>query len=191
MALLIAGLVLLIGGHAFAAARDARGNVISRIGEGPYKVLFAIVAAAGLVLIVMGYGQYRSNGYIAVWSPPAWTRHITLTLMWFSFVSLTAAYVGRGRIAGWLRHPMLTGVKIWALAHLLVRGDLGSIILFGALLLYAGLDRMWVKRRGDKGAPRIDHFNAADARALVIGTLAYLIFAFYLHRVLIGVSPVG
>jgi uncharacterized membrane protein len=91
------------------------------------------------------------------------------------------------RIRGWLRHPMLVAIKIWALAHLLANGDLGGIVLFGALLAFAVFDRIAVKRRGDMGAPRVQAFTPADAVNVVVGTIAYVAMIF-LHPYLIGVS---
>ena len=109
--------------------------------------------------------------------------------MWFSFVALVAAYAPAGKIKGMLRHPMLVGVKVWALAHLLVNGDLGSLILFGTFLAWAVYDRIAVKRRGDPGAPR-SGVTAGDAIAVVVGSVAYVAM-FWLHPWLIGVPIAG
>ena len=187
MALLLTGLALFLGGHLLTTQRDTRGRLIARLGEGAYKGLYSLIAFIGLALIVIGFGRYRGAGYIEIWDPPRWTRHIALTLMLFSFIALAAAYTPHGKIAGWLRHPMLVAVKIWALAHLLANGDLGSIILFGSLLAYAVYDRIAVKRRGDMGAPRLAEFNGGDAIAVGAGAVAYAPMLF-LHPYLIGVS---
>ena len=188
MLLLIAGLVLFLGAHLLTTARDTRTALMARLGEGAYKGLYSIVSAAGLVLIVWGFGRYRSEGYIPVWDPPAVLWPITLVLMWFSFVALVATYAPAGKIKGLLRHPMLVGVKAWALAHLLVNGDLGSIILFGAFLAWAVYDRIAVKRRGDAGAPR-SGFTAGDAISLLAGSALYAAM-FWVHPWLIGVPIV-
>jgi uncharacterized membrane protein len=82
---------------------------------------------------------------------------------------------------------MLVAIKIWALAHLLINGDAGGMLLFGSFLAWAVFDRIAVKRRGDLGAPRIDHFTRADGIAVGAGTIAYVAMIF-LHPVLIGVS---
>ena len=182
---MIAGLVLFFVAHIFTTMREARAAVIGRLGEGPYKGLYSLVSLAGLVLIVWGFARYRSDGYIPVWNPPAWLHPIALLLMWLSFVALAAAYSPAGKIKGLLRHPMLAGVKAWALAHLLVNGDLGSIVLFGGFLAWAVYDRIAVKRRGDGGAPRSD-FTSGDAIALIVGSLIYGAM-FWLHPWLIGV----
>jgi uncharacterized membrane protein len=185
MTLLIAGLVLFLGAHTLTTLREVRATAMGRIGEGPYKGLYSLASAAGLVLIVWGFGRYRNGGYIEVWDPPAWLHPVALVLMWFSFVALAAAYSPAGRIKGTLRHPMLAGVKAWALAHLLVNGDLGSILLFGAFLAWAVYDRIAVKRRGDAGAPRMG-FTGGDAIALLVGSVAYAAM-FWLHPWIIGV----
>jgi uncharacterized membrane protein len=188
MLVLIAGLVLFLGVHMVTTARGTRAALVARLGEGAYKGLYSIVSAVGLVLIVWGFGRYRSSGYIPVWDPPSGLLPITLILMWFSFVALVAAYAPAGKIKGLLRHPMLVGVKAWALAHLLANGDLGSIILFGALLAWAVYDRIAVKRRGDNGAPR-SGFTAGDAISLLAGSALYAAM-FWLHPWLIGVPIV-
>jgi uncharacterized membrane protein len=185
MTMLIAGLVLFLGIHTLTTLREPRAMLIGRIGEGPYKGLYSLAAAAGLVLIVWGFGRYRDSGYITVWDPPFGLRHVTLPLMWFSFVAIAAAYAPAGRIKGMLHHPMLVGIKIWALAHLLANGDLGSLILFGSFLAWAVYDRIAVKRRGDPGAAR-SGFTAGDAIAVVLGSVAYGAM-FWLHPRLIGV----
>ena len=186
MTLLIAGLVVFLGAHTFPTLRGPRNQLVERFGLGAYKGLFSLVSGIGLVMIIWGFVLYRRDGYTPVWEPPAWTRHVTITIMWFAFVMLAAAEVKGGRIRGWLRHPMLNAVKTWALAHLIANGDLGSIILFTALLAWAGYDRFAVKWRGDTGAPRIDHFTRHDAIVLVAGTVAWLAMIF-LHPWLIGV----
>jgi uncharacterized membrane protein len=147
--------------------------------------LYSLVSAAGLVLIVWGFGRYRADGYIQFWDPPQWLHPVALVLLWISFVALAAAYAPAGKIKGLLRHPMLVSVKAWALAHLLVNGDLGSLILFGAFLAWAVYDRIAVKRRGDAGAPP-SGFASGDAIALAVGSAAYIAM-FWLHPWLIGV----
>jgi uncharacterized membrane protein len=192
MTLLILGLILFLGMHAFSMARRPRARLRERLGEGPYKGLYSLVSLVGIVLIAIGFGRYRAAGYIPVWDPPVWTRHLTLLLVWVAFVAFAAAYLP-GRIKAALKHPMLAGVKIWAVAHLLANGDLGSILLFGSFLVWAVLARISVKRR-DEAVP---HGGAAaapsmrnDALAIAIGTVAYIVFAIWLHPWLIGVPVV-
>lgn len=190
MLLLILGIVLFLGTHTVATLRETRGNLIEKFGAGPYKIAYSVASLIGFVLIVKGLGAYRADAWIQVWSPPFWMAHITKLLMWFAFVALACMNPAPGRIRGWLRHPMLVAIKIWALAHLLANGDLGGMLVFGSFLAWAVYDRISVKRRGDFGAPRLDHFTRADGLALAIGTSAYLVM-FAMHGLLIGVSLVG
>jgi uncharacterized membrane protein len=189
MFVLIVGIVVFLGAHTFTTLRDSRADLIGRWGAGPYRGLHSIVSILGFVLIVWGFSRYRADGLIPVWSPPVWTKHLTMSLMWFAFVSLACMNPAPSRIRGWLRHPMLVAIKIWALAHLLANGDLGGMILFGAFLAWAVYDRIAVKRRGDLGAARVTSFTRADALNLVFGTIAYVAMIF-LHPLLIGVSIV-
>lgn len=188
MSLLIIGLVLFLGVHTLTTLRGTRAAMIGRLGESGYKGLYSLVSAVGLVLIVWGFSSYRSAGYIQVWNPPQAIFHpIALFLLWFAFVALAATYAPPGKIKSVLRHPMLVAVKAWALSHLLVNGDLGSMLLFGGLLAWAVYDRIALKRRGDLGAPAVQGVKAADAIVILIGTVAY-VAVFWLHESLIGVA---
>jgi uncharacterized membrane protein len=184
--LLIAGIIIFLGTHTLTAFRDERAQLIARLGTTGFKALFSVGATLGFVLIVWGFSRYRAMGLVPLWTPPDGMRHLTITLMWFAFISLAAMYPAPGRIRGWLRHPMLVAIKIWALAHLLINGDFGGIILFGSFLAWAVFDRIAIKRRGDLGAPRVASFTSADAIVLVVGTIGYIAMIF-LHPFLIGV----
>jgi len=191
LAVLILGLAVFIGAHVFVTRRAARAALIARIGEWPYKGLFALVSLLGIVLIAWGFGHYRAAGYIPVWTPPAWTRHVTVALVWPSIIFVTAAYIP-GNIKRGLKHPILVGIKLWAFAHLLSNGDLGSIILFGAFLAWAVYDRITLKRRTDPGglAIPVGGFRN-DVIAVVVGTILYLALGFVFHPLFIGVPVFG
>jgi uncharacterized membrane protein len=190
MLILLIGITLFLGIHTLTTLRQTRAALIAQFGFGPYKGLYSLLSAAGFVLIAWGFHLYRQEGWVQIWTPPQGLHHLTLALMWFAFVAFAASGPQPGRIRGWLRHPMLVGLKIWALAHLLANGDLGGMVLFTSFLAWAVYDRIQVKRRGDMGAPRIDRFTRADALAIVLGSVAYgaMIFA---HPVLIGVPVFG
>ena len=191
MSLLILGLLIFLGTHLFTAARGPRAALIGRLGEGPYKGLYSLVSLLGVVLIAYGFGRYRAEGWVDVWYPPVWTRHLALLLVWASFVALAAAYLP-GRIKRTLKHPMLAAVKIWALSHLLANGDLGSMLLFGSILAWAVVARITLKRRQDEvrdhAGPAVEQAGLRnDLAALAIGTIAWFAFARWLHPWLIGV----
>jgi len=190
LALLIIGLVDFIGVHVFVSLRQSRAAVISRIGEGPYRGVFSLVSIIGLGLIVYGFGRYRADGLIPVWSPPTFLHPITELLMWPAVVLVVAAYIP-GTIKTVVTHPMLAGVKLWAFAHLLANGDLGGVILFGSILGWAVYDRITLKRRVDAGGPQIPVGGLKnDLLAVVVGTLIYLAVGFVFHP-LAGVPVFG
>ena len=187
LSILIIGLIVFLGAHVFVTRREARAGVIARMGEGPYKGLFSLVSAIGLILIVYGFARYRADEWINVWIPPLWTRHLAVVLVWPAAIFLVAAYIP-GHIKRVLKHPMLVGVKLWAVAHLIANGDLGSIILFGSVLAWAVFDRITLKRRTDPGAPRIPQGGwPSDVIAVIIGSLLYLVLGLLIHPIVIGV----
>jgi uncharacterized membrane protein len=191
LAILVVGLVVFLGGHAFVTCRAQRAAVIARIGEGPYKGLFSLVAAIGLILIGYGFSVYRTTGWIDVWHPPRWTYYITQLLMWPASILVVAAYI-RGDLWRALKHPMLVGVKTWAVAHLISNGDLGSIVLFGSVLAWAVFDRITLKRRTDPGGPLIPaDGRRRDLIAVAVGTALYLALGFIFHPLVVGAPVFG
>jgi uncharacterized membrane protein len=191
LAILVVGLIIFIGAHVFVTMREPRAALIGRIGEWPYKGLLSLLSIIGIILIGYGFGQYRAGHWIDVWYPPRWTYYVTQFLMWPASIFVVAAYI-RGNIWRTLKHPMLIGVKTWAVAHLISNGDLGSILLFGSFLAWAGYDRMTLNRRADAGAPSIPvggHRN--DIIALVVGTILYLLLGLVFHPLVIGHAVFG
>ena len=191
MTILVLGLVLFIGAHVFVTLRAPRAAIIARIGEWPYKAIMGLVSLVGIILIGYGFGQYRATGWIDVWYPPRWTFYITQILMWPASICVVAAY-SRGNIWRRLKHPMLVGVKTFAVAHLIANGDLGSIVLFGSILAWAVYDRITLKRRSDPGAPPIPVGGQRnDTIALVVGTLLYLVLGLVFHPLVVGIPVFG
>jgi uncharacterized membrane protein len=191
LAVEIIGLVLFLGAHVFVSRRGEREALIAKLGRGPYLGLFSLVSIVGLVLIGFGFARYRATGIIPVWYPPAWTRHIVVALMWPASIAVVAAYIP-GDIKRVLKHPMLVGVKIWAVAHLCANGDLAGIILFGSVLAWAVYDRITLKRRTDPGAlPVPIGGRRNDIIAIIVGTILYLALGFVFHPIVIGVPAFG
>jgi uncharacterized membrane protein len=185
------GLVLFLGVHTLTTQRELRARLIASSGQSGYKIGYALASTVGLVLIVWGFAQYRATGWIDIWYPPKALKHVAVALMLPAVILVVASYI-RGRIYTALKHPMLSGVKLWAMAHLLANGDLGSIVLFGSFLAWAVFDRISLKHRADTGAPPIPVGGTGnDLIAVAVGLVAYLALAFAFHPVVIGVPVVG
>jgi len=192
MMYLITGLVLFLSVHSTRVfANDWRKQTLARMGEKPFKGVYSLLSLAGFVLLVWGYDQARQQG-VMLWNPPTATRHIAALLMLLSFVLLAATYVPGNQIKAKLHHPMVLGVKVWALAHLLANGSLADSVLFGSFLLWSVV-LFAASRRRDRREQTVYAAGTAGATAMTVavGVVAWAVFAFWLHRVLIGVSPFG
>lgn len=189
---LVVGLGLFLGVHLVTTQPELRRGLAARMGEGGYKGAYSLIALTGLALIVIGYhkAQLMPGKNPLLWSPPYWGRHISMVLMLPVFPLLFATYLP-GRISAAVRHPMITAVKFWALAHLLVRGDVASLLLFGSLLGWAVYDRISLKQREavSLAAPKSGPARN-DVIALVLGLMAYGLFVRWGHALLIGVPLV-
>jgi len=192
MALLILGLVLFLGVHSIRVfANDWRTRQRARIGEMRWKGLYALISLAGFVLIVWGFGLARQQP-VVLYVPPLALRHLNALFTLLAFILVAAAYVPANHFKARLGHPMLAGVKVWALGHLLATGMLHDVVLFGAFLLWSVVDFLSARRR-DRAAGVTYPAGTAkgDAVTLAGGILLWAAFAFWLHGWLIGVKPMG
>lgn len=190
MLLMIVGLALFFLIHLVPTAPEVRRTLCERLGEGTYRLVFSVVSAVGLALIVYGYAKLHATPgkNPMIWSPPQGMRHATLLLMLFASILLAAAYIP-SRIRTAAKHPMLAAVKLWALAHLLVRGDLASMVLFGSFLAWAVFDRISVKRRAALGPLGSSTGGiGGDIAALLVGVGIYVIMLLWGHARLIGIA---
>ena len=197
---LILGLVIFLGVHSlkFLAPRR-RAAWIEVLGERRFKGRYSLASLAGLVLVVVGYGQARLVP-VVVWVPPAGMKHWAFLLVWLAFIFILAAYFPGNQIKPKLHHPMIVGVKTWAIAHLMANGLLHQMVLFGAFLIWAVLafifarkrDRLALQALQEAGLqPETPRPTARSATGLVvsIATLVYLCFLVWGHQYLIGVNP--
>lgn len=192
MSLLILGLVVFLGMHSTRIFAEAwRQRVRGRLGDNGWKGLVSVLSIAGFVLIVVGYGQARMQPMV-LWPSPTWTKHLAALLTLPAFVLVGAAYVPGNMIKARLHHPMVLGVKAWALAHLLANNTLADLLLFGGFLAWSVLSYTAARRRD-----RADGTVYAPGRAgptfvaVAVGLAAWAAFAFWLHAAWIGVRPFG
>ena len=194
MTILVLGLVLFLGIHSVRiVAEDWRQQRLDALGEAAWKGTYSLVSVAGFALMVWGYGLARQEPAV-LWVPPVGMRHAASLLTLVSFVLLAAAYVPGNALKERLKHPMVLGVKVWALAHLLCNGNLADVVLFGSLLVWAVLSFRAARLRDAAAlvACELRHTPASRTLATVgVGLVAWAVFAFWGHQALIGVRPFG
>jgi uncharacterized membrane protein len=189
MTLLVVGLMLWVAAHLFKrVVPGARADMTARMGT-KSKSYFAILILVSVALIILGYrGIYDGTDVVTVYSPFSGGKHLNNLLMLVALVVYSAG-MSKGVLYTRIRHPQLWGVTIWAVAHLLVRGDLAAVLLFGTMLVWAQLSIVLINRaegpwqRPAAGAISRDLVMVAGA---VIG---YGVIAF-IHSQL-GLQPFG
>ena len=193
MLVLVLGLVLFLGAHSTRVFADGwRTATVARVGERPFKGAYSLVSIAGFALIVWGYGLARQDPVVLWGTPPVGMRHLAAFLTLVAFILIAAAYVPHNELKHRLHHPMVLGVKAWALAHLLANNTLADLVLFGSFLLWAVLDfRSARKRDRDTSTVYVKGKVTGTAITVGVGLVAWAVFAFWLHRAWIGVQPMG
>ena len=185
MIILALGVSLWAAVHFLPSVAPAlRERLIDGIGMGPYKGLFTLDMVIAVALMIWGY---RVAEFEPVYDPPAWGVHLNNLLMIFA-IYLMGVGGARGWVATKMRHPMLTGVIVWAVAHLLVNGDQASILLFGGMALWS-LGMIWMinRRVGAWTAPK--HCGVKGEIVLIAISLGIFAVIAFAHGWLLGVHP--
>lgn len=169
MTLLILGVVLWIAAHLFKrVAPDARAAMGDK-GRGVIAVLILL----SVVLMVIGY---RGAEFVHVYSTPGWAVHLNNLLMVVAVV-LMGVGSGTSHLRDKMRHPMLAGIKTWAVAHLIVNGDLASIILFGGMLAWAVVQVIVINRAKPEWTRPEPGNTAGDIKLAVISAVVFAVIA--------------
>ena len=185
MAFLIFGLVLFIAIHLLPTFSRQRKLLINRLGHMPYLALFSAISLIAFLLIIYGYNEAERT---ILWSPFAFGRSLSLAVMPIVFILIAAAYL-KTHIRATLKHPMLIGTAIWAIAHLTTNGSVASAILFGSFLFYTIADMIMAKPRQNlipSGTPSVIH----DLIAVTLGLIIYAA-VLYEHGMLFGPTIVS
>lgn len=179
MTILIIGIALFLGVHLLPSLGGLRTKLVRAIGAGPYKGLFSVFAAIGLVLIIVGKG--RAVGEF-LYTPLAHGHLLSLLVMLPALVLIAAANM-RGRIRKITRHPMMFAVLLWSLTHLSANGDTASVVLFASFAGFAILSMLSANMRGP--APSFETVKRHDFIAIGAGILIYAVLLFA-HPILFG-----
>lgn len=184
MALLIAGVALWSVVHLFPSVSPAGRTALRlRFGEGPYKGIFALLIVVSIVLMVIGW---RSIDRANLYSPPLYGSPIVSALMLLSFV-LFAAASAPGNLKRFLRHPMLTGMIVWGVAHLLANGESRSVVLFGGLAAWALISIVTINRREGAWNDKPSAVPVSKDAMTIVASIALFALVAWGHRFAFGV----
>lgn len=184
MTLMVLGLVLFIGIHLVPTVPTLRAQLAALLGERPYRGLFSLVSAAGLVLIVLGWPGSAER--VQLFAPSSAARAVAPVMISVAFVLFAAANM-RTHIRARLRHPMLIGLLLWSGVHLLANGTAAGTVLFGSFAVYSLVAIVSAESRGAVKSviPTWKHDMIALAAGLFV---AYLVMRF--HAPIFGVVAV-
>ena len=182
MNILIAGSIIFVLVHLLPSFEGLRLSVIKKAGIKPYRIVFSLVSLLSLILIGIGKSQAE---FQMIWPLQAWSKSATLILMYASVCLIVSAYMP-SNIKRFTRHPMLWGVTLWSLAHLISNGDIASIILFGTFGLYSLFDMYSSNRRGAVKSEEIRPIKN-DFIVIAVALFIYIALAF-LHPHVIGTT---
>lgn len=180
MAVLVLGIVTFVGVHLVPSVPALRDGIVGRVGFNRYRGLFSLLAAAGLVLIIVGKAYAPT---VPLWNPPSWGFRVSVIGMPIAFILLAAAYLPTN-IKRVVKHPMLSAVAVWAGLHLLSNGDLASLILFGGLGAFSLFDIVSANLRGT-ALPARGVAWWRDVVPVIGGVVVYFLFLHY-HQALFG-----
>lgn len=191
MVFLVLGLLLFLGVHSVRIFADGwRTRLIAHRGAGPWKGLYTLISLIGFVLIVYGYAQARGGAPVLPTIPAL--RGVTPALVTLGFILVVAAYWPRNHLRNLVGDPMVVGVGLWAVGHLLVKTTPAALVLFGAFLVWAVIDYVSLRSRARAApAPSAPASALNTVLVVVVGALAAAVFALWLHKPLIGVAPFG
>lgn len=143
MVILICGLLLWVGVHLMPAVLPGNKQaLLTKLGEKRYKLLFTLLIFTSMVLIVVGYRNTQPQFLYHF----AFARHIAYLMILIAFALMAAANIP-SHIKHLVRHPQLTGVFIWASAHMLLNGDTRALMLFATLGIWCVLEMFFINRR--------------------------------------------
>jgi len=182
MTTLLIGIAVFFSVHSVPMLPNVKAVLLARLGENRFKGLFSLLAMAGFVAIVIGMGDAPIQ---PVWTPPSWSHQVTNLAMPVAFCLLVAAYIPSNfrRI---IRNPMLSGVLLWSLAHLVSNGDLASILLFGSFGIFSIADIISANKRATPAAPGKKP-AWLDSLVIVTGLVAFWLVRYY-HESIFGVA---
>ena len=149
-----------------------------------YQGIYALLIVGSIVLMVFGW---KNTVPTQIYTPPTWGRHLTMLLILIAIILFGAANV-KTRIREWIRHPMLTGMLVWSIGHLLANGDSRSVVLFGGLGLWAIISQLTINRRDGARVKPTDSKGLKTDIILIVVSLVLYGGLLFIHPYISGIS---
>jgi len=184
MAILLAGFIIFFGTHLSPGVFGLRQYLVNHLGENRFRGLYIASSVIGMVCIIVGKS---TANYVGVYMPPLWAIPIVPVIIALAFIFLAALLIP-SNWRGVTCHPMLWGITLWAIGHLLANGDLASIITFGGFGAYAVISMWSLNRRGAQKSTVL-YTRYLDILVVIVGLGAYALLV-WLHPYLIGVPAI-
>jgi uncharacterized membrane protein len=183
MTLLVLGMLLFAVVHFIPSLAPAiKSGALERLGEGPYKGIFSLLLLGAIALIIIGW---RSVVPVLLYVPPAGLHTFALALLGVAFLLMVVS-ARNSRLRRVIRHPQLTGVALWGIAHLLLNGDNRSLVLFGGMAAWALIEMLAINRR--QGVWIKAEVPSWGAEIVTVGVTAITVaVVVYIHPWLSGV----
>lgn len=182
--LYLSALIIFFAVHTVPFNKSIRKMATDKLGEKVYKLLFRLVTFSIVALGVWGWNDFQN---VYFYEPPTIMKQVHLAIM-FPAVYLWVVAEVPNNLKRFIRHPMLTGMKLWALGHLLANGDLRSMLLFLSFLIFSGIAVIASNKRAErkdiKPAP-----ISYDIGVLVASIMGYSLIAHF-HGNLFGMPVV-
>ncbi|WP_417713266.1 NnrU family protein [Pseudophaeobacter arcticus] len=179
MTLLVLGILLWWGAHLFKRVAPGIREPMGNKGKG----LVAIALVVSIVLMVIGY---RSAESFDLGIYPPFLQHINNLLVLLALY-FTSPGPSKGAIFYKMRHPMLTGFGLWAIAHLLVNWDPASFVLFGGLWAWSLVEKIVINKTEPDWTPNPKGSLKKDAMFMLASVVLLAVIG-YVHG-MVGPSP--
>jgi len=174
MDMLIGGLLLWSAVHYIPGMMpNLRTKLIAKLG-GAYRGVFSLTVVTSIVLMVLGW---KSTAPEFIYQPPTIGPMVTMILMIVALYLFGSSH-GTANVKRIIRHPQLTGVIVWAIAHLLSNGDKRSIILFGGMIIWAVTEILVINNREGEWEKPGSVSWGRDLKIFIIGLVIYAVLIF-------------
>ncbi len=184
MIYLLLGVALWSIVHLYPSVAASHRNKLSASMGNAYQGIYALLIVGSIVLMVFGW---KNTVPTQIYTPPTWGRHLTMLLILIAIILFGAANV-KTRIREWIRHPMLTGMLVWSIGHLLANGDSRSVVLFGGLGLWAIISQLTINRRDGARVKPTDSKGLKTDIILIVVSLVLYAGLLFIHPYISGMS---